>query len=288
MGLFDEVSDMTSAFQDVIGDVTDGLSNPIGSLSEFGSSLGIDFGSISSAGDILGGLTGRFSQGASSFVPGGLGHHVLAGAQGRKDPLLTYCWYCNMPNIKGLSLPWNYVEEFTAPFRSIDVTSRYQQGKMQHYASANSIQNLSLRAYEDGSGKAGSYFEAWRDLVIGMNGVYNYPASYKKTIELVVLDVSRTVNVYTFRYKGCFPTTTDPYTLQSSDSSRLVYGQEFSVDDVEINVQNTSMAGLANSIWNSVKNFPEGLFDELAGIADVSDEIRGVYQTGKVLSGLFG
>lgn len=207
-------------------------------------------------------------------------YHVLDSMRSRQDPLMNFSWFCTMPAIDGIRLPWFYVEEFVAPFRSFQVNSRFQQGKIYHYAGQQDLSNINLKIYDDSSGKAGAYLEAWRGAVSTYDGIYNYPVNYKKTIEVVILDITRTIQVYKLRYEGCWPTTTEAMNLSSGASDRLIQGQEFSVDNIKITVANLSASELSSVIFSSQDNFPQNLMERLSGIDTVSGPNSGLFSTG--------
>lgn len=258
---------------------TGGLKSPLTSLSQFNNLLD----SAVAPDSPFKGITNAIQAATDRFGAAGPGKHVLFNMYRRKDPLYTYCWFCEMPVVNGYKLDWNYVEEFTAPFRSFDVANQYRQGRVLHFAGQHSISNLTLRFYDDTSGTVGAYLENWRSSVMTPNGVYKYPYGvdgYKKDIKLVVLDITRFIQVYTMTYKGCWPSTADPYNMVSNASERIITSQEFSVDNIEMSVHNLQVTGLANMVYSSLKgNFPEDLVASLSGTALSTGGIDGVFST---------
>ena len=191
--------------------------------------------------------------------------HVLFNMYARRDPLMSYSWFAEMPKVGNVALDWNYVEEFTAPFRSFDTLPQYREGRMYHFAGQHSISNLSIRFYDDTSGKVGMYLENWRRAVMSNNGTYNYAQDYKKIISLTILDVSRLITVYQIKYIGCWPSSAEPYNLNSGASDRITPSQEFNVDDIEITIRNMEAQGLLTAIGDKVKDFPQNLISKLNG-----------------------
>lgn len=257
-----------NALQGILSQVTAGLNTPVKTAITMGQNFGLKAADFSSVGS----MTSALGRVAESYGPNGtalFGRHVLTSALGRQDPIMTYCWFCDLPKVNGLTLDWSYVEEFTAPMRSFDVLPQYQRGQMFHFAGTKSISGLSIKCYDDSTGKAGAYLEGWRNLVSSPDGKVNYPGGtngYKQDIRVTILDVSRAIQVYTLLYKGCWPTTADPISLQSSESTRSIQSQEFSVDTLEMTVRKVPVADFATSLVSSVNNFP-GSITQLASNA---------------------
>jgi hypothetical protein len=292
------MADVSSALGSAIAAINGGLAQPVRSATDLLGSLGVNVSKARKVSDMYNTIANRVGAGVfgsgrnwpGSTQPGKVNndHHVLNGARSRKDPLMSYSWFCTMPSIRGFQLPWNYVEEFTAPFKTIETQSRYEQGKMMHYPGSRSVSTLSMRLYDDTSGTVGAYLDAWRDTVLGVNGIYAYPAQFKQPISVILLDVSRAVTVYQFYYIGCFPTSTDAFSLASDSNDRIVTSQEFSVDDVKVTVVKTSAPELANAIGNSNVSFPQSLMDKISGLTNMVNDARSLYQTGQVLKGMYG
>jgi hypothetical protein len=113
---------------------------------------------------------------------------------------------------------------------------------------------------------------------MGAEGVYRYPNDYKKDITIVILDVTRFIQVYKITYKKCWPTNAEPYALASSSSDRLIASQEFAVDDIEMTCRNIDSSGLANTVYKSLSNFPGQFFENLSGVGgDIAGKIQGSF-----------
>lgn len=244
---------LSLAVNTVSKSINDGISSPIKSFGDIASGLPDSVtGTLSDS--PFGGLLGSVASGLGS----NFSKHTLLGLHSRSDPLLSFMWFCLPPTINGVSLPWYYVEEFTAPFRSFDVTTQYREGKVFHFAGQHSISSLSMRLYDDSTGKAGAWLEAWRRSILSKEGYYNLPGGtrgYKKDITVVMLDVTKFGWVYTFNYKGCWPTTADPITLQSGSSDRIISSQEFSCDEVEVIVKNFPPFSLIGILKEGIGSF---------------------------------
>jgi hypothetical protein len=244
--------DITRGFSAAVSGLGGGLSGPVKSFSDILSAVP----NIPGLGDTFGGITGFNSE--SGIFSNLFDKHTLLGMQSRSDPLLSFMWFCIPPKVHGVSLPWYYVEEFTAPFRSFDVVTQYREGKVYHFAGQHSISNLSIRFYDDSTGKTGAYLEAWRKSVLSKDGLYNYPGGpfgYKKNIKVVVLDVTKFGQVYTFNYKGCWPTTSEPFNLISGASDRIIPSQEFACDEVDIQVRRFPPLSLIGILKDGIGSF---------------------------------
>ena len=186
---------------------------------------------------------------------------VLSAAKARKDPLLNVNWYIDLPIIDGKKLSWEYIEEATLPYMSVEQSSVYRAGKMYHYAGHYSLDTLSLKCYEDSYGIVNAYANAWRQKIIDpVTGQYGYAKSndgYKKNIAITVLDVTQSM-VFKMTYLGCFPMRQDALSLGST-VERVVPNLEFSVDDVQIVVGKYAPDAIPSIIDNLSSNFPANL-----------------------------
>lgn len=154
------------------------------------------------------------SQGASLAAPGTIAEFssnpmdptsALQGAQARSDPVLSFCWYAQMPMVTpnqtqnpGLlgalggalqsaansvassvlgpaagssltgaaQLPWYYVEEATLPFRVFEQRSIFREGRSRHYPDKYSVDGLRLGIYSDSSNVALNYLMTWQNAVL--------------------------------------------------------------------------------------------------------------------------
>ncbi len=159
--------------------------------------------------------------------------NVLNAMQSRPDPLTSFNWQCSLPDIEGERLGWEYVEEATLPFVDFDSTSNYRAGKMYHYPHHYSLGTLSLKLYEDTSGKTSNYVNRWKSLIIDSStGLYNTPSFFKKPITITIFD-SRFTTVMFVTYIGCWIQRMDSFQL-GGESNRINPQVEYNVDDIEI------------------------------------------------------
>lgn len=200
----------------------------------------------SSPADVAGrlGRTFGLSSGSTLGPQRGSGANSLEGAVSRADPMLSFNWYCELPDVTPIggapvALPWNYVEEATPPFRTFDVREIYSQGRNKHYPGAYSLDNLRLTFYADIANKSLTYLNAWQGAILApfssrdttTGGGFGRPAGFKKPIRLYLVDNART-DIILLEYTECWPTTIEQLTLDSGSSNRLVYAVNFSVGDV--------------------------------------------------------
>lgn len=290
MGLLDGLRGSASG---LINQKLQSLGTPLKTVTAVASNFGITTADLSS----VSAVTSKLGQILKSYGPNGtagVGKHVLTNAMGRKDPLLNFCWFAQLPKIGPYKLDWSYIEEFNAPLRSFDNNVQYQRGRDNKYASKQNVSNLSLKCYEDSTGKTQAYLEAWRNLVIGEDGQFNLPVNYKKDITLVILDVSRAISVYTLVYHGCWPVSADAFQLSSGASERLIASQEFSVDSVDVNVRNVAPLDFGQALVSSFSkggDFPNNLISSITGSdGGLMNAVKGVYSSGTAFlskTGLF-
>ena len=285
MSLFDNIGSVNNL-------LSGGLPPSLTSVSAIASRFGLKVGQL--------GNVARAAQQVNSMIQGfggnnqtGANKNVLAGMNQRKDPLLAFCWFATMPSIGSYTLPWNYIEEFSAPVRGFESQTRYQEGIEKKFVSKQVISNLSIKCYDDSSGLTQAYLDAWRTLVVGSGGQYNYSVNYKKDISLFILDVTRTINVYTIVYAGCWPTTADAYNLSSAQTERLIASQEFSVDSVNLTVNTVSPVNFVSALNTAINgnsgSLAQSLISSLTGTPNATGSaINAVYSTGSSALSKYG
>lgn len=175
--------------------------------------------------------------------------NTLRGALERADPMLSFDWFCDMPQLTTtagvFNLGWNYIEEATVPFRQWESRSVYAQGRDRHYASKYNVDGLRLTFYAGIDGAALSYLDAWQRIMLpaadpasavagGMGrpgGMYGYKKPI--SIYLIAPDKSQIVRL---EYIECWPVNIDALSLDSASSTRLTHQVNFSTGDVFITV----------------------------------------------------
>lgn len=147
------------------------------------------------------GTVGQMS-GTGGVDPG----NALGGAQARSDPMMSFCWYAQLPVISpgtsqqtanaattsilanlasttlsgvlgsslggsipvasAASLPWYYVEEASLTFRQFNAKSIFREGRDRHYPDKYSIDPLRLSIYADSQNLALTYLQSWQNAVM--------------------------------------------------------------------------------------------------------------------------
>jgi hypothetical protein len=212
---------------------------------------------------------------------------AMTGMNAREDAMQSWCWYAILPVIQNTSanlvslnpsvtLPWYYVEESNLPMRSVTPRSLDRNGHTANYAESYSVEGLSLTFFMDNANLAYKYLKAWQGNMLGNadpgkqvnQGVWGYPANYKKDITIVVTSVTKKTLI-TAKYYGCMPTNLAALDLDSDSSTRLKQRVEFAVDDMDLKVSNlkgnlenlvSTASGYAISALNGVSSsFLSGL-----------------------------
>lgn len=235
-------------------------------------------GSLTSGpGRVMESLSGSFGllNGSSLLNGGNSGPapgNSLAGALARSDPLLSFNWYCVLPDIAPLgggpvTLPWYYVEEATPPFRNIGTRSLFFESRQKHFPDSYTIDALRLTMYSDSTAKSLAYWHAWQGAIIApttsatapkKGGGYGRPKDFKKSIFIYLLDVNKS-QVVKIEYVECWPTNLEALTLDSASSTRLLNHVQFSVGDVFMtlyNVPDTVGNALLKRTAAAMREFP--------------------------------
>lgn len=193
---------------------------------------------------------------------------LLADMNGRPDPLWQRNWNVIMPVLSGtapsldgktagkaitMTLPGFYVEEIQMPMIAIETDGVFQQGKRTYFPQHQDIGSVTLNFYVDQDLKALSYIEFWRNQIMDINGVYNYPNTFKHQIKIYaegddgVSDgatvkpakddtsgITSKVEKSAFGYwilDGCWPSRPNNLSFTGT-SDRHVLSVEFSVDQL--------------------------------------------------------
>ena len=209
-----------------------------------------------------------------------------AGLMARGDALQNWCWYCLLPNVSNnnsvslsggvfesilgtsslkptVSLPWYYVQTANLPQRTINPDSVNINGHQVHYPESYSVQGLTLGLFMDNTNKVQEWLKAWQGQILvnkdptipGNQGGWGLPSNYKKTINIVVMDVKQS-RMLDIRYINCWPSDPQPLDLTSGQAEGLVQQVTFQVEDVEINVYNDK--GLVDTITETARGYAVG------------------------------
>ncbi len=184
----------------------------------------------------------------------------------RNDPHLHIDWTVEMPG----GFPPEYIESVQAPVLEFGAGGGvFRGGQFIYIPEQGDIGTLSLTFYEDNVFTASQFLTSWRNSV-SLNGVFNYPSAYKKTIRVHALDATGAL-VCTFDYHGCWPQKSQgSYNFGSDSTERTHITQEFPVDYMSITfpgqVDSPDPFGFSN-----LANFLSG-----APIATLSSAARGL------------
>lgn len=277
------VSDVTRTVQAGIGQATGAVQNAagVGMRDVSGALSSVLHGDLSGAvsklanspKDILGSLASSFGFGGGTLKgPGGgdagKAGNSLAGALARSDPMLSYQWYCILPDIRPQggattpALPWYYVEEATPAFRNFNVRSVFREGREKHYPSTYSVDALRLAIYADSQNKAMEYLANWQAAILYptssktaavKGGGYGRPSgtnAYKKTIKIYLVNAAKK-ELAVLEYTECWPQTIDSYSLDSGTSSRILNHVTFNVGDMFFSLYDVSKTNLGSMLGPS-------------------------------------
>lgn len=168
----------------------------------------------------------------------------LQGALGRADPVMSYNWFCQMPTLNSASIPWNYIEAATLPFRNYNTNSIYRDGKQHNFVQMYGVDNLNVTFYLDQANVALGFLTAWDSIIspyvgrqnlVSHGATYYLPAVYAKDIIFYLLDSARQ-SIVTITYVGCYPINIGTLGLTSGTSDALTADVQFNVNDIAIDV----------------------------------------------------
>ena len=242
-----------SFVSDILGTAKD---NVKGGIANAGSQLlaGDVGGAISTITDIPGNLLSNMgARGSASFGDGFRGIHA------REDAVQDWCWYCILPRVDGRELPWYYVTGANTPQRKFNIESLQRNGHQVHYPQSYEPNgNLQLKFFVDTSSKAFYYVKAWQNLVMSdrnpaipsNQGVWGYPAAFKKTVTVVVMSVNRK-ELLVFDYLGTFPTDPQLPELGAGSATGMELTVDFQIEDVRLTVKNGM--GFIDNLKDQVK-----------------------------------
>lgn len=77
------------------------------------------------------------------------------------------------------------------------------------------------------------YFNAWKNLIVDKNGLYNVKSKYAKTIYIRFLD-STGISIHRYKLLGAFPIIFPKYNLDYNQNDVVKIQIEFSVDKIDM------------------------------------------------------
>lgn len=178
------------------------------------------------------------------------------------DPATNWDWEVELPEINGLKLKSEYVEDMELPLMNIGAVGRHSAGSQTFYPGENNTASFNMTFYEDVSYLSTTYLLAWQALVVDGDGNYGLPhagvgGGYKKDITFKAFDGKNGVAMEGVLH-GCWPSAPTGLSFSSQASERIRINCSFSVDYTEIN-KNTANGN--DSFFEEFGNLLEGLGD---------------------------
>jgi hypothetical protein len=225
----------------------------------------------------------------------------FSGLQKRGDAIQNWCWYAVLPDITNpnalsspsglilgqaissaqpiVSLPWYYVQSANVPQREFNVESFKRNAHDVHRPNGYSVGALTLGLFMDSTNKSHQWLKAWQSLVmsnlnpkvVANQGNWGYPSSYMKDITLVVLSVTKQV-LLNVKLINCWPTLPAALELISGEAAGLVQEVTFSVEDVDITVNNDK--GLLDTLINTATGYASSA---ITGV--LSSQLNAIFTT---------
>lgn len=218
------------------------------------------------ASDFLGREAKKLSNNAPSDNPppriiASTGESRLQKIRQRRDPLLTFDWKVELPNIGDAkinvtpSLLNFYVEEVSISLPYFQSTDVFRAGTRKHYPSFSDVGSITLTFYEDNQMSSTAYINHWHSLIKHrQSNHYNLPSVYKKTFYVYCYDAKGN-NVGLFKVTDAWPMQPGSYSLQSSASDRVTLSVEFATDGILFQrVENGAPVATAAPLSTVIKN----------------------------------
>lgn len=159
------------------------------------------------------------------------------------DPLLTSRWIAKVVPIitfEGAthSLPSEYIESIELPFNNVTSSGVFIGGGHWYFPEFHDVSAVNINFYGDSRGNSLRYLWAWKRLVKRFdNGLYRLPVEYKQDWTIALLDPKGDIVIEGY-LKGTWPADTQSVALNYTDgTSRIVYSQNFSLDDMDLKVR---------------------------------------------------
>lgn len=160
----------------------------------------------------------------------------------RGDPLFGFEWAIALPddvvqaflNAHGFTVDEMinfYVEDVNIGLQTINSEATYRAGSQVYYPGFIDVGSISLTFYEDNRMYASKFGNFWHNLVRNPNGLYNPPSAYKRDIHVWCTDAAGQTAGH-FVARACWPTTRQPFALQSASSDTVKLTIDFATDGV--------------------------------------------------------
>ena len=146
----------------------------------------------------------------------------------RPDPLVSFSWDCDLPEVGGCTLGSEYVEAFTPTFANINVDNYFRAG-VSYARPGNSRNHDSIRLlfYADANNNALNYLRTWQMTMQAEDGYWNVSSAYRKTISFYAKD-GNNGDIFGLHYKDSFLSSIGEPQFDAQ-SSRIVYEATFGV-----------------------------------------------------------
>lgn len=178
----------------------------------------------------------------------------------RKDPLFSFDWKVELPNIgnTGANVSGDifnfYVEEVSITLPTFQANEFFRNGSRKKFPGFYDVGTITLSFYEDREMTTSAYLNHWHSKIHNRKSAYyNLPSTYKKTFYVYCFD-AKGKNVGLFKVLDAWPTTAGSYSLQSSSTDRVILQVEFSTDGILFQrVQNGVPVSNAIPVASAVK-----------------------------------
>lgn len=146
------------------------------------------------------------------------------------DPLTDAQWVALIP---GMIVDYEFIHAINTPSIRFDQQGRFENGKIHNYPGVMSMDDVTVTFMTEITGTAPSFLSEWIRSVRSMEGIYNLPAAYRKTLIVAILDQRGNV-IMEFHYENVWPVSWSGYSLKFGTPSPLFTEVTLNVDDVKI------------------------------------------------------
>ena len=154
----------------------------------------------------------------------------------------NYLWDVLLPDINietggliGFSLS-QFVQGIKFGDYSIDSAITQRFGPFQaHYAGLFTVEKVTITFLKTMPDIVSAYFNAWKNLIISTDGLYQVKANYQRTIRIRFLDITG-IAVGEYRLIGAFPIVFPSYNLSYESNDVTKVDIVFEVDRIEYDI----------------------------------------------------
>lgn len=153
-------------------------------------------------------------------------------AANRPDPLLSFKWVCSDATLP-FGLPCHYLEAIEMPWENVQSSPHNEAGRQVHYPGQLELSGLNITLYEDQKGTAMKWITDWkrkvRDPDTNFYGLPYGVDGFKQKMSISLLDTKNN-EIMTVLLRGIWPEATSAWSLNYTDSGRLVVSQSLAID----------------------------------------------------------